>query len=44
MNQPAFYFRAVLLQASQEFCCRRVGVLVDRMNFVAGLKVGYVVT
>ena len=44
MNKPAFYFRAVLLQPSQEFCRRFVRVLVDRMNSVAGLKVGYVVT
>ena len=44
MNEPAFYFRAVLLQPCQEFCCCLVRVLVNWMNFVASLKVGYVVS
>ena len=44
MNEPAFYFRAVLLQPCQEFCCCLVRVLVNWMNSVASLKVGYVVS
>ena len=44
MNEPAFYFRAVLLQPFQEFCCCFIRVLVDWMNSVASLKVGYVVS
>jgi hypothetical protein len=43
MNKPALYLRTVLFQPSQEFCRRLIRVLVDRMNFVAGLKVGYVI-
>ena len=43
MNKPTLYFRTVLLQLNQELCGRLVRVLADRMNFVAGLKVGYVV-
>jgi hypothetical protein len=44
VNKPAFYFRAVLLQPCQEFSRCFVRVLVDGMNFVASLKVGYVVS
>src|ERR1700722_14405122 len=42
MNEPALYPRTVLLQPNQELCRRLVRVLADRMNFVAGFKVGYV--
>jgi len=43
MNKPALYLRTVLLQASQGFCRRLIGVVVARMDFVAGFKVGYVI-
>jgi len=43
MNKPTLYFRTVSLQLKQELCGRLVRVLADRMNFVAGLQVGYVV-
>jgi hypothetical protein len=43
MNKPALYVRTVLLQPNQELCRRLVRVLTDRMNFVPGFKVGYVV-
>ena len=42
MNKPALYIRTVSLQLNQELCGRLVRVLADRMNFVAGLQVGYV--
>ena len=43
MNKPTLYFRTVSLQLNQELCGRLVRVFADRMNFVAGLQVGYVV-
>ena len=43
MNKPTFYVRTILLQPSQEFSRRPIRVLVNRMDFVAGLKVGYVI-
>jgi hypothetical protein len=43
MNEPALYFRTVLLQPSCELYSRLIRVLSYRMNFVAGFKVGYVV-
>jgi hypothetical protein len=43
MNKPTLYLRTVLLQASQEFSRCLIRVLVDRIDFVAGLKVNYVV-
>jgi hypothetical protein len=33
-----------LFQSAQEFSPRLIGVLVNRMDFVAGLKVSYVVS
>jgi hypothetical protein len=44
MNKPAFYFRAVLLQPFQKFCRRFIWALVNWMNSVPSLKVGYVVS
>ena len=42
-EQASVLLPSGIASAAQEFCRRFVGVLVDRMNFVAGLKVGYVV-
>jgi hypothetical protein len=44
MNKPALHLRTVLPQPFQAFCRRFIRVLVDWMNSVASLKVGYVVS
>jgi hypothetical protein len=44
LDKPALHFRTVMLQPTQELHRRLVRVLTNRMNFVAGFKVGYVVS
>jgi hypothetical protein len=43
MNEPPLYIQTVLPEPFQAFCCRFIRVLVNWMNSVASLKVGYVV-
>jgi hypothetical protein len=44
MDKPSFNVQAISLQSPQKLSRRFVRVLVDRVYFVAGLKVAYVAT